>query len=372
MKEDVFMALPVSGGIYTFQCLGAENMFLNLYYYSGISNGQNVILWDGDGSKEQQWKFDGKKLLPVRDTSFALDKYTVAGNPNNNNADVWEANDPTNQNIVFESTNSGSNVVRIKLASSNMYLTAYGLVHGTNDGKTPTSKGNVFWAPKKTSTMQQWVFTKVGGSSSGGHPEQNLAVPINHAKIQCGYHNPQKTPASQWQQCPLYSTLGSFAKAGHFGMDLTGTVNPFYASGNGVVLGLSKNANNVIGKWLAIKYYNVKGYGDIIARYFHLNDIFVSVDQEVNLNTLIATYGATGNYVTGAHLHVELDTDTKAWNYTPTLSADNGGLCAGIRGSQDTTLNPAYVFKLKTSEPENQTMTYPETGWYSGPHFDTF
>ena len=60
MKEDVFMALPVSGGIYTFQCLGAENMFLNLYYYNGISNGQNVILWGGDGSKEQQWKFDEK------------------------------------------------------------------------------------------------------------------------------------------------------------------------------------------------------------------------------------------------------------------------------------------------------------------------
>lgn len=367
------MALPTSGGIYTFECLGAEDFFLNLYYYNGISNGQNVILWEGDGTVEQQWKFDGSKLRPVRDTSFALDKYTVAGNINNNNADVWTANDPTNQNIVFESTDSGSDIVRIKLTASNMYLTAYGFEHGNNTDKTPTSKGNVFWATKQSGTMQQWRFTKVGGSSGDNkHPEQNLAVPINTAEIQCGYHNPNKEPASEWQQCQLYSTLGSFAKAGHFGMDLTGYENPFFASGNGIVLGLSKNAGNTVGKWLAIKYYNVKGYGDIVARYFHLDDISVSIGQEVSLDTKIATYGATGTYVTGAHLHVELDTDTNAWNYTPTLSTNNGGLYAGIRGSQDTTLNPAYVFKLKTSDPERQTMVYPAQGWYSGPKFGTF
>ena len=145
-----------------------------------------------------------------------------------------------------------------------------------------------------------------------------------------------------------------------------------YASGYGVVLGLSSNSNNIIGQWIAIKYFSVRGYGDIIARYFHLGTIFVSVGQKVDLNTKIANYGATGNYVTGAHLHIELDSDTKAWNYTPTLSSDNGGLCAGIRGANDTTLNPAHIFKLKTSSPENQTMIYPELGWYSGPRFSTF
>ena len=54
MKEDVFMSLPMSGKIYTFECLGAEGMFLNLYYSNGISDGQNVILWEEDGSLEQQ------------------------------------------------------------------------------------------------------------------------------------------------------------------------------------------------------------------------------------------------------------------------------------------------------------------------------
>ena len=158
------MALPVSGGIYTFQCLGAENMFLNLYYYNGISNGQNVILWGGDGSKEQQWKFDEKKLLPVRDTSFALDKYTVAGNLNNN-ADVWEANDPTNQNIVFEAVSG--NIVKIKLASSSLYLTAYNDAHGNNTNKTPTSIGSCFYASFGTFSVRKSRSSSRSSSFSG-------------------------------------------------------------------------------------------------------------------------------------------------------------------------------------------------------------
>ena len=50
MKEDVFMALPVSGGIYTFQCLGAEDMFLNLYYYNGISFGTVMAARNSSGN----------------------------------------------------------------------------------------------------------------------------------------------------------------------------------------------------------------------------------------------------------------------------------------------------------------------------------
>ncbi len=88
------MALPISGKTYVFICDGArsgnEPKVLNLYYPGSIVNGQNVCLWSKDGSLEQQWKFDGSKLLNMRNTRYALDKYTVAGNANNNNADVWE------------------------------------------------------------------------------------------------------------------------------------------------------------------------------------------------------------------------------------------------------------------------------------------
>lgn len=167
------MALPISGKTYVFICDGARSedkpKTLNLYYSGSIVNGQNVCLWTQDGSLEQQWKFDGSKLLNMRNTRYALDKYTVAGNANNNNADVWEANDPTNQNIVFEAVSG--NIVKIKLASSGLYLTAFSDTHGNNTDKTPTSDGNVFWAAKKASKLQQWEFVEVGGSVDPEPPE---------------------------------------------------------------------------------------------------------------------------------------------------------------------------------------------------------
>lgn len=167
------MALPISGKTYVFICDGARSedkpKALNLYYSGSIVNGQNVCLWTQDGSLEQQWKFDGSKLLNMRNTRYALDKYTVAGNANNNNADVWEANDPTNQNIVFEAVSG--NIVKIKLASSGLYLTAFSDTHGNNTDKTSTSDGNVFWAAKKASKLQQWEFVEVGGSVDPEPPE---------------------------------------------------------------------------------------------------------------------------------------------------------------------------------------------------------
>lgn len=114
-----------------------------------------------------------------------------------------------------------------------------------------------------------------------GNSPQYLAMPLNHTTIQCGYHNPNKTPASKWQQCDNYASLGSFAQAGHFGMDFIGYPNPLYASGTGIVLGLSTNASNIVGKWLAIKYINVYNYGTLIVCYFHLDNIHVSVGQTV-------------------------------------------------------------------------------------------
>jgi hypothetical protein len=170
------MAIPVSGKTYIFTCVGAGTRVLNLYYPNSIANGQNVCLWSPDGSLEQQWLYSNYRLLSKRGTSYALDKYTVAGNANNNNADIWTANDEENQRINFVSL--GGNTVKIKLYHSGLYLTAYSNANGTANGKTPTSAGNIYWAAEKNSNLQKWTFTEVptGGTTTGPAP---IAPPSN-------------------------------------------------------------------------------------------------------------------------------------------------------------------------------------------------
>ena len=112
------MAIPVSGKTYIFTCVGAGTRVLNLYYPNSIANGQNVCLWSPDGGLEQQWLYSNYRLLSNRNTAYALDKYTVSGNANNNNADIWTADDEENQRINFVSL--GGNTVKIKLYHSGL------------------------------------------------------------------------------------------------------------------------------------------------------------------------------------------------------------------------------------------------------------
>ena len=168
------MAIPISGKIYTFACIGAPSRVLNLYYPNSIANGQNVCLWTADNSLEQQWKYSDNKLLNMRNTTYALDKYTAPGNANDNNADIWTANNPTNQNIVFQAVSG--NTIKIKLSSSDLYLTAVSNANGTSNGKTPSSTGNVYWAPDSGSSLQQWTFKEIGGIPASGVGNGTLTV----------------------------------------------------------------------------------------------------------------------------------------------------------------------------------------------------
>ncbi|MDD3172205.1 MAG: M23 family metallopeptidase [Herbinix sp.] len=199
---------------------------------------------------------------------------------------------------------------------------------------------------------------------------QKLIWPINAVKINCGYHNPNKFPVSTYQQCPNYKTLGSFAQGGHFGVDLLSFAGNtyLYGSGYGVVVGLNNNPKCTVGKWLAIKYANVEGNGDLIHRYYHLASINVDVGSLVNTDTLIGYYGNTGGYSTGAHLHLEVDKNVATWNSTPTITKDSYGLLPASRTS-DTTINPVTVLYLKKAAPENQSAQYNSPGWYDGPKF---
>lgn len=329
MKEDVFMSLPVSGKIYTFECLGAEGMFLNLYYSNGISDGQNVILWEEDGSLEQQWKYNGSKLLTVRNTNFALDKYTVSGSVNNNNADVWTANDPTNQNIVFVATSSGDNIAKIKLASSNMYLTAYGFENGTSGGKTPTSIGNVYWSSSDKGSMQQWICREVGGSVN---PEPNngqkLIYPFQTQYYTVGYKS----------DALAYLSLGYGT---HYANDFYGTSSTVCASGEGKIVGTKYFTS--LGNTMAVQYDNVldhngENIGSIIIRYSHLNE-YLKTSGSVQKGDQLAIQGSSGTGAQGIHVHMEIDTDI---DYPLATPSEDGGI--------DTTLDPLSILYRSSSQ----------------------
>jgi len=165
---------------------------------------------------------------------------------------------------------------------------------------------------------------------------QKLILPINKATITASYKNPN------------YKAQFKYT---HFGMDLIGNTT-LYASGNGIVThcGLDSLFGNVI----VIVYDTAIVQGQempITARYFHLASIGVKVGQRVTKDTIIGYMGKTGKLVTGVHLHLEFDKDTKYPNFSPT---GNGTI---IKGGTDTTINPASVLWVKTTAPDNQSIT---------------
>ena len=86
-------------------------------------------------------------------------------------------------------------------------------------------------------------------------------------------------------------------------------------------------------------------------RYYHLDSIKVKVGQSVSKDTVLGYYGNTGAS-SGAHLHIEIDTDTKYPNYTPQISKDNGVLKRGT----DSTITPTLALYVKTTAPDYQSV----------------
>ncbi|MBU5419594.1 M23 family metallopeptidase [Acetanaerobacterium sp. MSJ-12] len=173
---------------------------------------------------------------------------------------------------------------------------------------------------------------------------QKLIQPINNARLTASY---------KWRDAYKRQF-----KATHYGQDMTG--GPIvYAQGNGTVA--FAGWDNVCGWVVGIVYkdcysWYYKTVSDITGRYYHMADVRVKPGQRVTKDTRIGTVGNTGKYTTGAHLHVELDTDTKYPNYTPTLAGNSNILKKGTRGAKDTTVDPMRWTHTKASAPDNQTI----------------
>lgn len=334
----------------------------------------NVCLYTSDDSDIcQQWVYvedsDGLKYLKCKgNMDLALDLYTGASSVvgvRNCNAHVFEPSETS----CIEVEDAGGGYIYIRLSDDlyrNKYLAANAGVNGTNSGKSFNSDGNVYFVEfNEGDPMPAWKPILLADPNPEPiEPEpgaaQYLALPLNKCKITAMYKD-DSNPAYQHE----WSTNG------HFGLDMVGMARPFYASGNGTVVGVGGGQRIGVGYWAAIRYDNVYSWNmendnlqvlpSIIVRYYHLLEKpSLTEGQKVTLDTLIGSYDRTGAWYDSMkeHLHVEVDTDIKNPLHTPTLGGNVGGLYAGNRGTGDTTIDPCTVFFVKTSAPENQTLDY--------------
>ena len=171
---------------------------------------------------------------------------------------------------------------------------------------------------------------------------QKLILPINKCRLTAGFKN--KNYAKEFGYT-------------HYGVDMTDKDRKdltVYASGKGTVYqtGWHNSGGNVV----VIIYRNCLlpsgDTRDIVIRYYHLKSIKVKKGQIVNKDTIIGLYGNTGAS-SGAHLHLEVDTDVNYPIYTPQVSSKHNNEVLR-KGIASTVLDPVSVLWVKTSYPDYQ------------------
>ncbi len=124
----------------------------------------------------------------------------------------------------------------------------------------------------------------------------------------------------------------------HYGTDIVATNGDWRVRASGYGRVLFTGVDKVLGGTLVVQY------GDLIARYFHLQATVCTAGDWVEQGEVIALAGNTGKYTTGRHLHVEFDTDTKYWNWTPTLGTSTESFIGSRQGANNLTmLDPMEV-----------------------------
>ena len=190
---------------------------------------------------------------------------------------------------------------------------------------------------------------------------QLLTLPIQRMAVTAGYKNAK------------YLAMFGF---GHYGIDTVSETGDreVCALGTGTVLaaGLDGTAGDYSGLgWVTVIRYDkvyLPGTGkvqDIIATTFHheAGSIRVKAGDKVAAGTVIARYGNTGGTTQpdgsrmGAHLHLQLDTDTAYPLYCSGISGKGSKLLK--RGTADSTINPYQVLTVG----EGQRAYTRDAGW---------
>lgn len=191
---------------------------------------------------------------------------------------------------------------------------------------------------------------------------QRLVLPLNDLRVTAGYKNPQ------------YLAYWKFA---HYGMNCTSPSTTVYACGNGEVVACGQDgpdltgANSRLGNVVVIVYKDVLCNNgkvrNLTCRMYHFAAIRTSAGQKVTKDTVIGYYGNTGANTTGAHLHIEFDTDI---NY-PTLAygvsvksinriINTQAAVQKAGGLADSTISPSQVWFVDG----NQQIKGATNGWY--------
>lgn len=155
-----------------------------------------------------------------------------------------------------------------------------------------------------------------------------LIMPFKRQMMLCGYKNPEYF--KYWGYS--HDGIDVSVKQGGAGAD-----DNIYASGRGKVVAAGKD--NTLGYGIAIHYYDCESRNgekrDLIARYMHMQEIYVKAGDIINTGDLIGLEGKEGT--SDYHLHFELDTDIEYPTYTPQVSNAHTFWMKGI----DTTVNPS-------------------------------
>lgn len=189
---------------------------------------------------------------------------------------------------------------------------------------------------------------------------QRLRMPIDEYKPTAGYKN------------QAYKRKFGIH---HFGLDGISTKGntKLYALGNGTVIAAGLDGTNGVqsgcGYVLVIVYddcINNKTYevADQTVTYFHLAEQpAVKAGQKVTKKTFLGNYGATGGFVTGAHLHVQFDSDTKYPLHCTGIGKKSHAVLK--YGNIDSTENPCDWLWLD----KGQKITVSASSWYDEKQF---
>lgn len=183
---------------------------------------------------------------------------------------------------------------------------------------------------------------------------QKLILPINDCQISAGYRS------------------GKYLKEwgfNHYGTDLIerSKQRTLHACGNGTVAACGMDGETAglrLGNCIVIVYSDVQlPDGRVLplsSRMCHLDRIDCKAGDRVDADTVLGVYGSTGQYSSGAHLHLEFDTDVQYPAYAYGISRSGNVL---KKGSVDSTLDPCKVLWLGAGQSLNVPAQWIADGW---------